>query len=86
MTKQSLAPVPTWRVLDSPESIPKWTGSIMFSCPRCGKEALLPIVGIVIAQTGDGALVFDPGDRAIPKVIQCRYCRRRFSGEDGDVR
>jgi hypothetical protein len=80
------SPAPTWRILDPPDPEPKWTGTIMFTCPHCHKEALLPVIGLVIAQTSEGALIFDPGKRQIPKTIQCRFCRKRFEGEGDGVR
>lgn len=85
MTDSVTSQPATWRILELPDPPPQWTGSIMYSCPGCGKEALLPIVGLAIAQIGAG-LVFEPGSKLIPKTIQCRFCRRRYEQEDGDVR
>jgi hypothetical protein len=67
----------SWRVLDygAVPAPPATTGSIDFTCTHCGLELKLPVVGRVIAQIGDG-LVWDLGPRAMPKVIQCRNCRR----------
>ena len=58
----------------------------MFTCPRCGKDALLPVIGMVIAQTSGGALIFEPGKQIAPNKIQCRFCRRRFEREGDGVR
>ena len=66
-----------WRILD-PGEVPVGDGRlVMFACPHCGKEAKLPVLGVPLAQVGEG-IVFDPGHRAIPKAIQCRFCRKRF--------
>jgi hypothetical protein len=59
---------------------------IPFDCV-CGVEAELPVLGRVIAMTGCGipgqlpGVVFDPGPQAMPRHIQCRRCRRRFTTE-----
>jgi hypothetical protein len=69
-----------WRILDQGDPPAEWTSSIMFSCPKCGAEAKLPITGTPLAQIGAG-LVFEPGPRQIPKKIQCRFCRKKFEME-----
>ena len=67
----------TWKVLDFGR-VPT-TGAVVISydCPGCGHEAELPVLGMAIAQTA-GGVVFEPGTHAIPAIIQCRHCRRRF--------
>jgi hypothetical protein len=70
----------TWRILD-PEPPDTWTGHFSYSCPNCGADAELPVVGRVIAQLSDGGLVFDPGPKLVPRKIQCRICRKRFESE-----
>jgi hypothetical protein len=67
----------SWRVLDygSVPRPPARSLAVNFTCTKCGCDSVLPVVGITLAQLDDG-LVFDPGPRAVPKVIQCRNCRR----------
>lgn len=67
----------TWKVLeygdvdlDAPT-----TNLIEYHCVGCGRDAMLPVKGVAMAQTGSG-LVFDLGEHAVPIVIQCRGCRR----------
>jgi predicted RNA-binding Zn-ribbon protein involved in translation (DUF1610 family) len=66
-----------WRIVEEGAPQGGWTGSVLFTCPRCGVDALLPVQGIAIAQV-DGALIFDPGPQQIPKIVECRRCRRQF--------
>lgn len=55
--------------------------TMVYDCPRCGRSALLPVLGRPLAQLGGGGIVFDTdGEYAMPRVIQCRKCRRRFEG------
>jgi len=70
----------TWRVIDYGQVPENSTQTILFSCPKCDVEAELPVVGIALAQMGY-AVVFDTGKYAMPRVIQCRYCRRQFESE-----
>ena len=72
---------PEWRIIDQGDPPPVWTGDIMFACPHCGAEAKLPIIGTPLAQLSGGGLVFEPGPRQIPKIIQCRFCRKKFEME-----
>ncbi len=78
--------VKTWRIIDR-GSIPLNARTIPFSC-RCGHEAQLPVVGRVLAVTGEGdrdsGIVFDNEAHAIPPVIQCRKCGNVM--EDASVR
>jgi len=75
---------PTWRILD-PDPPRNWTGSISYTCPRCGADAALPVVGRVLAQLPDGSLVFGRGEKYVPRKIQCRFCRKRFESEGNDT-
>ncbi len=52
-------------------------GSVVYTCPGCGQDAELPVVGLPIAQVA-GGIVFDIGRNALPKKIMCRKCRRTF--------
>lgn len=70
----------TWRVIDWGK-VPKDSRTFSYSCPGCGADAQLPVVGRPLAQFSDGGLVFDVGNRAMPAVIQCRSCRRKFEHE-----
>jgi hypothetical protein len=55
--------------------------TIEFTCMNCMKDALLPVIGVVIAQLESG-LVFDNlGRHAVPKQIQCPHCRKRMEWE-----
>jgi hypothetical protein len=71
---------PTWRILDS-EPPGSWTGHISYSCPNCDAEALLPVMGRVLAQLSDGGLVFDRGEHHVPSKIQCRFCKHSFESD-----
>jgi hypothetical protein len=72
---------PTWKVLDRgrvPESGPRVT-TVSYTCPRCGRDAEMPVLGRPIAQLAGGGIVFDnDGVNALPSAIECRSCRRRF--------
>jgi hypothetical protein len=68
----------TWKIVDRGE-VPEQAPSIVFACPGCGHDAELPVIGLPIAQVG-GGLVFDSAPHATPLTIQCRRCRRTFSG------
>ena len=70
-------PKPTWKILNRgavPDPAPN---HVMLTCLGCGREAQLPILGVALAQLHQG-LVFDTGDHAMPKAIQCRHCRLVF--------
>ena len=69
----------SWRVLDYGE-VPMTARTVDYVCLGCGHEAVLPVLGLAIAQIGQG-LVFDSGGYAMPKVIQCRRCRRQYELE-----
>jgi hypothetical protein len=71
-------PEAAWRIIEEDAPPSGWTGSVMFTCPKCGHDARLPVQGSALAQLREGDLVFDVGDHAIPKIIQCRHCRKRF--------
>lgn len=66
-----------WRVIDYGD-VPTTTPSrIDYACPGCGVESELPVKGLALAQIETG-VVFDRGDYAMPRQIQCRHCRRRY--------
>jgi hypothetical protein len=69
----------TWKILNRGR-VPKQTRQIFFTCLKCGHDAVLPVLGIPMAQIGQG-IVFDIGDYAMPKIIECRKCRRRYQLE-----
>jgi hypothetical protein len=76
--------VKTWKVLDMGK-VPETARLYPLEC-GCGTEALVPMLGIPIAACGsDGhlpeAIVFD-GAGALPKVVQCRTCRRIFTKDN----
>jgi hypothetical protein len=66
----------TWKIIDRGK-VPKIARQIDLHCCECGHDALIPVVGLAMAQVGQG-IVFDIGGHAIPPVIQCRKCRRVF--------
>ena len=70
----------TWKIIDR-GSVPKISNHIEYHCCDCGHDADLPVLGLARAQIGQG-VVFDIGKRAVPKIIQCRKCRRRFESVD----
>ncbi len=65
----------TWKIIDRGK-VPAIASHVDYSC-ECGHEAKLPIMGLPMAQIGMG-IVFDIGGSAMPKLIQCRKCRRQF--------
>lgn len=76
----------TWEVLDRgdvPEldslDVPDGLGAhlVEYDCPHCGAAANLPVVGRPLAQLGDG-IAFDIGRYALPRLIRCRMCRKRY--------
>lgn len=76
--------IPTWRIFD-PKPPGPWTGHIDYACPNCGAEAMLPVIGRVLSELFDGSLIFESGERYVPRKIECRYCRTRFESEGGNV-
>ena len=74
----------TWRILDL-ATVPPNAPTIIFDCPSCTTPATLPVVGRALAQVQRG-VVFDPGPYALPRTIQCRHCRRRFTLDEGASR
>lgn len=73
-------PKPSWKVIDRGEVPDPPDNQAEFVCPDCGWEALLPVLGIPMAQLHSG-IVFDIGRHAMPRVIECRRCRHRFELE-----
>jgi hypothetical protein len=71
---------PTWKVIDRGKVPDPAPNEAMLTCLDCGAEAALPVVGIAIAQLHQG-LVFDVGEHAIPRAIQCRRCHHRYETE-----
>jgi predicted RNA-binding Zn-ribbon protein involved in translation (DUF1610 family) len=68
---------PTWAVLDYGD-VPQTARTIEYDCPKCGREALLPVLGSTIAQIPGGSVVFD-GPGKLPRTIRCRKCRSVFT-------
>jgi hypothetical protein len=66
----------TWKIIDR-GSVPAISNHVDYHCCKCGHDAELPVVGLPMAQVNQG-IIFDFGKHAVPKVIQCRKCRRRF--------
>ncbi len=67
---------PTWKIINY-GAVPIDASTIEYDCIQCGRSALLPVTGVVIAQI-DSGLVFDNDPHAMPAKIQCRRCRRIF--------
>lgn len=70
--------MPTWDVIDRgdvPEGLS--ARSMEYTCIHCGYEAELPVLGLPLAQIGQG-IVFDRSPYAMPRTIRCRKCRRTF--------
>ena len=74
----------TWKILDRGD-VPLRARLIRYSCLKCHTEAHLPVIGVPIAQIGQG-LVFDVGPHAVPRRIECRSCRHEFEIEEGVAR
>lgn len=70
----------TWDVLDRGD-VPTGACEMLYSCPHCGREAALPVVGVPLAQLGGGGIVFDGGEGLLPVAIRCRACRSVFGTE-----
>lgn len=66
-----------WKILDYGDVDRDVSDVSEFACPKCWEESELPVNGKTIAQIGAG-LVFDPGKRALPKLIKCPHCRNTF--------
>lgn len=67
-----------WKVLDFGSVQPEKARKIEFTCMNCMRDALLPVIGIVLAQI-DSGLVFDTcGSHSMPKQIQCPHCRKQM--------
>lgn len=70
----------SWRIIDRGDVPERGSSIVLFDCVGCGAEAELPVLGLPLAQI-EGGIVFDIGKYAMPRVIQCRHCRRRFTTE-----
>jgi len=68
----------TWKVLERGR-VPEGARLTEYTC-ECGHDAMLPVLGVPLAQLGQG-IVFDRGPYAMPEVVQCRNCRRVFATE-----
>jgi hypothetical protein len=79
-TGKRKGPAATWRVIDRGRVPDPPPNVAQFTCTSCWAEAALPVLGLPIAQIGSG-LVFDLGDHAMPRVIECRRCRHRYETE-----
>jgi hypothetical protein len=65
----------TWKIIDRGR-VPELSAHVDYTC-ECGHEAQMPVLGLPMAQIGTG-IVFDIGKHAMPKIIQCRKCRRQY--------
>jgi predicted RNA-binding Zn-ribbon protein involved in translation (DUF1610 family) len=65
-----------WIVIDRGR-VPVGARRVEFTCVDCGHEALLPVLGLPIAQIENG-IVFDPGDHGMPAAIECPACGRKL--------
>jgi len=65
----------TWKIIDRGK-VPELATHVDYTC-ECGHEAQMPVMGLPMAQIGNG-IVFDLGGHAMPRLIQCRKCRRKF--------
>lgn len=72
-----------WRILQW-ASRPETTADVEFTCLRCGRDALLAVHGVALAQCDTG-LVFDIGGHAMPEQIECPYCRKQLELEPNSV-
>lgn len=69
------ADLANWRVIRyGAEFDRKSARPISLTCLACGHDADVPVVGLAIAQLGQG-LVFDVGPQDVPQEIQCPRCR-----------
>ena len=66
-----------WTVLDGKFEESHFGRDIFYSCPKCEKDAILPVEGIVIAQLAGGGLIFDGGG-SLPAKVRCPHCRTAF--------
>lgn len=66
-----------WTILDRGKVPKKPSYQVDFTCLNCMTAALLPVLGIPLAQAEQG-IVFDPGRYAMPNKIQCPTCGRIF--------
>lgn len=77
--------VKTWIIVDR-GNVPEDALTIPYEC-ECGHEAELPVKGRPMAITGGGGVVFDTDQKGeLPRVIQCRKCRRILTMDYADVR
>lgn len=72
-----------WRIIDRGRVPDPPSCVIQFSCPNCGHEADLPVLGLPMAHLQSG-VVFDLGDHAMPAEIRCKKCRKHFASGKGD--
>lgn len=73
------AALKSWRIMDYGEvpSPPSPVQVVEFTCLNCMNDSLLPVVGRALAQCEQG-IVFDTGHHAMPRLVQCRHCRRKL--------
>ena len=73
----------TWKIIRRGD-VPESAATIAYTCPHCGIDAELPVLGLALAQLASGGLVFDIGPHAMPSEIECRACRHRFGSTATD--
>ena len=71
----------TWKIIDRGNVPRSAARMISFHCCNCGHDAELPVVGLPMAQVGQG-IVFDLGRHEAPAIVQCRKCRKVFALAD----
>lgn len=67
-----------WKILERGEVPLVGVSTIDYTCPNCEMDARLPVKGLPMAQMCGGGIVFDTGPHAMPAIIQCPYCRKRY--------
>jgi len=70
----------TWKIIDR-GSVSEDAPMVEYGGP-CGHDAMLPVGGVVIAETSSGGLVFDePVGNSLPPTIRCRKCGRTYTNK-----
>ena len=67
----------SWKILDRGGVPEVSANTIEYTCIHCNEDALMPVKGRPLAQIEMG-IVFDVGDHAMPREIECPNCHRQF--------